>query len=41
MMKAKKMPGIFWGEAVNCAVYLLNRITSKGTGAKTPYKLWT
>jgi hypothetical protein len=26
---------------VNCVVYLLNRITSKDTGAKTPYKLWT
>jgi hypothetical protein len=40
LMKAKKMPGIFWGEAVNYALYLLNRTTSKGTGGKTPYELW-
>jgi hypothetical protein len=41
MMKAKKMPGLFLGEVVNCVVYLLNRTTSKGTGGKTPYELWT
>jgi hypothetical protein len=40
LMKAKKMPGIFWGEAVNYAVHLLNMTTSKGTGGKTPYELW-
>jgi hypothetical protein len=41
MLKAKKLPGMFWGEAVNCAVYILNRTYSKGTGSKTPYELWT
>jgi transposase InsO family protein len=41
MLKAKKLPGMFWGEAVNCAVYLLNRSISKSTGNKTPYELWT
>jgi hypothetical protein len=41
MIKAKKLPGMFWGEAVNCVVYLLNRTTSRGTGGKTPYELWT
>jgi hypothetical protein len=41
MLKAKMLPGIFWGEAVSCAVYLLNRTLSKSTGDKTPYELWT
>jgi hypothetical protein len=29
------------GEIVNCAVYILNRVTSKSTGGKAPYELWT
>ncbi|KAF8672420.1 hypothetical protein HU200_049631 [Digitaria exilis] len=41
MMKAKDLPGVFWGEAVTTAVYLLNRSSSKSTGGKTPYELWT
>ncbi|WVZ81795.1 hypothetical protein U9M48_029136, partial [Paspalum notatum var. saurae] len=40
MIKAKGLPGMFWGEAINTAVYILNRTTSKGTGGKTPYELW-
>ncbi len=40
MLKAKGLPGMFWGEAVNTAVYLLNRTMTKGTGGKTPYELW-
>jgi hypothetical protein len=40
MLKAKGLPGIFWGEAVNAAVYILNRTTTKGTGGKTLYELW-
>lgn len=40
MIKAKALPGMFWGEAVNTAVYILNRTTTKGTGGKTPYELW-
>jgi hypothetical protein len=30
MLKAKGLPGMFWGEAVATAVYVLNRSTSKG-----------
>jgi hypothetical protein len=40
MMKAKALPGVFWGEAVTTAVYLLNRSSSKAIGGKTPYQLW-
>jgi transposase InsO family protein len=40
MLKAKGLPGMFWGEAVNTAVYLLNRSSSKRIGGKTPYELW-
>lgn len=41
MMKAKKLPGVFWGEAVTTVVYLLNRSSSKSIDDKTPYELWT
>jgi hypothetical protein len=41
MMKAKELPGMFWGEAVNCAVYVLNRSLCKGSDGRTPYELWT
>jgi hypothetical protein len=39
MMKAKQLSSMFWGEAVNCDVYLLNRTMFKNTGDKTPYEL--
>jgi hypothetical protein len=39
MMKAKELPGEFWGEAVTTAVYLLNRSSSKSIRGKTPYEL--
>ena len=41
MLKAKGLPGVFWGEAVVTAFYLLNRSSSKSIGSKTPYELWT
>jgi hypothetical protein len=41
MLKAKELPGMFRGEVVNCAVYLLNRTLSKSTRDRTPYELWT
>ena len=40
MLKASGLPGSFWGEAANTAVYILNRTTTRGTGGKTPYELW-
>ncbi|GKB08670.1 retrovirus-related pol polyprotein from transposon TNT 1-94 [Tanacetum coccineum] len=36
MLKSKKMPKEFWAEAVDCAVYLLNRCPSKSLDNKTP-----
>ena len=41
MLKAKALPGVFWGEAATTAVYLLNRSSCKATRGKTPYELWT
>ena len=41
MLKAKALPGVFWGETVTTAVYLLNRSSSKAIGGRTPYELWT
>jgi hypothetical protein len=39
MLKAKSLPGWFWGEAIMTAVYVLNRTMTKGNGGKTPYEL--
>jgi transposase InsO family protein len=41
MMKNKGLPGVFWGEAVTTAVYLLNRTSCKANQGATPYELWT
>jgi hypothetical protein len=40
MMKAKAVPGRFWGEAVHTAVYLLNRSPTKALDGVTPYEAW-
>jgi len=40
MMKAKALPGMFWGEAVTTVVYLLNKTSCKAIKGKTSYKLW-
>jgi hypothetical protein len=41
ILKAKDLPGTFWGEVVMTAIYILNRSPSKGAGGRTPYELWT
>jgi hypothetical protein len=33
------MPGMFWGEAVATAVYLLNRAPTKAVNGMTPYEV--
>ncbi|CAA6675444.1 unnamed protein product [Spirodela intermedia] len=40
MLKAKGLPGWFWGEAVATAVYLLNRCPTKSVDGMTPFEVW-
>jgi hypothetical protein len=40
MLKAMKMPGWFWGEAVVTAVYVLNRSPTQSVEGRTPYEVW-
>ena len=40
MLKAKGLPGWFWGEAVSVAVYVLNKFPTKSMGGMTPFEAW-
>lgn len=40
LLKSQGMPGLFWGEAVTTAVYLLNRSPTKSVVGKTAYEAW-
>jgi hypothetical protein len=40
MLKAKNLPGYFWGEAVTTAVHILNRAPTRGLDGKTPFEAW-
>jgi len=40
MLKAKKMPSAFWGEAVSTAVFILNRAPTKSLEGTTPFEAW-
>ena len=40
LLKAKKVPGEFWGEAVSTAVFILNRSPTKSVDGKTPFEAW-
>jgi hypothetical protein len=40
MLKAKGLPGWFWGEAVNTAVYVLTRCPMKSIDDMTPFEAW-
>lgn len=40
LLKAKHLPCWFWGEAVNTAVYLLNRAPTRSVQGKTPFEAW-
>ena len=35
------LPSFLWGEAVNTAIYNLNRCPTKVVEGKTPYEAWT
>lgn len=34
------LPNVFWAEAVNTVVYLLNRLPTKVVEEKTPFEVW-
>ncbi|WVZ48804.1 LOW QUALITY PROTEIN: hypothetical protein U9M48_000211 [Paspalum notatum var. saurae] len=40
MLKARNMPGTFWGEAVHTAVFVLNQSPTRSVAGKTPYEAW-
>ncbi|ONK55055.1 uncharacterized protein A4U43_UnF8110 [Asparagus officinalis] len=40
MLKSKYLPKTYWTEAVDCAVYLLNRCPTKSVKFKTPLEMW-
>lgn len=40
MIHTKNLPVKLWAEAVNTAVYILNRMGPTPEGIKTPYELW-
>jgi hypothetical protein len=40
MLKARDLPGKFWGAAVMTAIYVLNRSSMKGDDDKMLYELW-
>jgi hypothetical protein len=40
MLKAKGLPGWFWGEAVNTALYVQNRGPMKSIDGMTPFEAW-
>jgi hypothetical protein len=40
MLKAKGLPGWFWGEAVSTAVYVLNRCPTKSVDGMTLFEAW-
>jgi hypothetical protein len=40
LLKQRRMPTEFWGEAVVTAVYLQNRLPTKSLANRTPYEAW-
>uniref|UniRef100_A0ACD5XRG8 Uncharacterized protein n=1 Tax=Avena sativa TaxID=4498 RepID=A0ACD5XRG8_AVESA len=40
MLKGMSMPAMFLGEAVKCAVYVLNRAPTRSLNGVTPYEAW-
>jgi hypothetical protein len=40
LLKQRRMPAEFWGEAVVTAVYLQNRLSTKSLVGRTPYEAW-
>jgi hypothetical protein len=40
MLKAMRLPGWLWGEAVSTAVYILNRSLTQSVEGHTPHEVW-
>ena len=40
MLKAKKLLGWFWGEAVTTAVFILNQAPTQSVEGMTPFEAW-
>nr|KYP49949.1 Copia protein [Cajanus cajan] len=40
MVHEKGLPKMFWAEAANTVVFLLNRLPTKVMQVKTPYEAW-
>jgi transposase InsO family protein len=40
MLKAKSLLGWFWGEAMNAAMYVMNRCLTKSVDGMTPFEAW-
>lgn len=40
MMKAKRMPAEFWGDALSTAVFILNHAPIKSLQGMTPFEAW-
>lgn len=41
IIKQKKLPHEFWGEAVNTPAYILNRCPTKKSNLKVPLEVWS
>jgi len=41
MLKEKKLPNEFWGEAVNTAAYIINKCPTKKMKDKVPEEIWS
>jgi hypothetical protein len=40
LLKQRRMPAVFWGEAVVTAIYILNRSPTKALNGRTSYEAW-
>jgi hypothetical protein len=41
MLHGKNLATYFWGEAVNTAYHIINRVYQRPSTEKTPYEIWT
>ena len=41
MLKEKHLPNEYWGEALACSIYILNRSPTKSVKNKVPQEAWS